>query len=57
MSPSQWLLDLLVCPEDKTPVRLTPDGQGLKCTACRRIYPIRDDIPVMLVSEATVAPD
>jgi hypothetical protein len=56
MSPSQWLLDLLVCPEDKTPVRLTADGAGLRCATCRRIYPIRDDIPVMLVSEATVDP-
>jgi uncharacterized protein YbaR (Trm112 family) len=52
---SQELLDILACPECKTPVRLTPDGRGLKCQTCRRVYPIRDDIPVMLQEEATVA--
>ena len=26
----------------------------LKCVECRRVYPIRDDIPVMLVDEATI---
>jgi uncharacterized protein len=51
---SQDLLDILVCPECKTPVKLTPDGNGLKCQTCRRVYPIRDDIPVMLPEEAAV---
>jgi LSD1 subclass zinc finger protein len=51
---SQELLDILVCPECKTPVKLTPDSNGLKCQTCRRVYPIRDDIPVMLPEEATV---
>jgi uncharacterized protein YbaR (Trm112 family) len=58
MAPEQWMLDLLVCPECRSDVRLKPDGSGLKCVACHRVYPIRDDIPVMLVSEAVVeAPD
>ncbi|MGH9796298.1 MAG: Trm112 family protein, partial [Candidatus Acidiferrales bacterium] len=30
------------------------DQQGLKCSTCRRVYPIRDDIPVMLVDEARI---
>jgi uncharacterized protein YbaR (Trm112 family) len=30
------------------------DGQGLKCDQCRRVYPVKDDIPVMLLDEATV---
>ena len=55
MAIPQELLDILVCPECKTPVRLTPDGNGLKCQTCRRVYPIRDDIPVMLPEEAAVA--
>ena len=55
MAISQELLDILVCPECKTPVKLTPDQSGLKCQTCRRVYPIRDDIPVMLPEEATVA--
>jgi uncharacterized protein len=51
---SQELLDILVCPLCKAPVKLTPDGQGLKCGQCRRVYPIKDDIPVMLVDEAKI---
>ena len=54
MAVSKELLDILVCPECKTPVRLTSDGKGLKCSACRRVYPIRDDIPVMLPEEARI---
>jgi len=51
---SQELLEILVCPLCKTPVKLTLDQQGLKCATCRRVYPIRSDIPVMLVDEATI---
>ena len=52
MAISQELLDILVCPVCKTPVKLTPGNSGLKCQTCRRIYPVRDDIPVMLPEEA-----
>jgi uncharacterized protein YbaR (Trm112 family) len=51
----QELLDILVCPVCKTPVKMLPDGSGLKCQTCRRVYPVRDDIPVMLPEEASVA--
>jgi uncharacterized protein YbaR (Trm112 family) len=51
---SQQLLDLLVCPLCKTPVKMTPDEKGLKCGTCHRVYPVRDDIPVMLVDEARI---
>jgi len=54
MAVSKELLEILVCPLCKTPVRLTPDGKGLKCATCRRVYPIREDIPVMLVDEARI---
>lgn len=54
MAVSKELLDILVCPVDKTPVKLTPDQQGLQCSSCHRVYPIRNDIPVMLVDEARV---
>lgn len=57
MSIPQELLEILVCPVCKTPVRLIADNSGLKCSSCRRIYPVRDDIPVMLPEEATVAPE
>jgi len=52
MPVSQALLDILVCPECKQPVKLTEKQDGLRCAACRRIYPIIDDIPVMLVDKA-----
>ena len=54
MAVSKELLDILVCPFCKTAVKLTSDQQGLKCSTCHRVYPIRDDIPVMLVDEARV---
>ncbi len=46
---SQDLLDILVCPIDKSPVRL--EGETLVCTECGRVYPIVDGIPNMLVEE------
>lgn len=52
MAVSKELLDILVCPICKTPVKVTSDQQGLKCGTCQRVYPIRNDIPVMLVDEA-----
>ncbi len=48
------LLEILVCPACKKPVHLVHDGAGLKCDACGRVYPIKDDIPVMLIDEATI---
>jgi uncharacterized protein len=57
MAVSQELLEILVCPLCKTPVKLTPDGKGLKCSTCHRVYPVRDDIPVMLIDEARIEPE
>ena len=54
MAVSQDLLDILVCPLCRVPVKMTPDQQGLKCSKCHRVYPIRDDIPVMLIDEAKI---
>jgi len=54
---SQELLEMLVCPLCKASVKLTPDQQGLKCSICHRVYPIRSDIPVMLIDEATIDKD
>ena len=47
------LLDILACPNCKTPVSLVKDGTALKCSQCNRVYPIKDEIPVMLIDEAT----
>jgi uncharacterized protein YbaR (Trm112 family) len=51
------LLAILVCPVCKTPVDMLANGLSLKCRSCRRVYPIRDDIPVMLPEEAKIALD
>ena len=52
---SKDLLDILACPLCKSEVRLVDmnnDEKGLKCSDCKRIYPIKDGIPVMLTDEA-----
>lgn len=51
---SKELLEILVCPQCKGDLELKSDSSGLKCLQCRRVYPIRDDIPVMLIDEATI---
>ena len=50
----QDLLEILVCPVCKEPVVLTEKNTGLKCGKCRRVYPIQDDIPIMLVDAAKI---
>jgi uncharacterized protein YbaR (Trm112 family) len=54
MTLSKELLEILACPLCKEEVQPTPDGNGLKCVRCHRVYPIRDGIPVMLVDEAVI---
>lgn len=52
------LLDILVCPLCKGPLVYKKKEQELICKGDRLAYPIRDDIPVMLIEEArTLAPD
>jgi len=50
------LLEILVCPACKTPLVMKEDGGSLKCGACHRVYPVREDIPILLVDEATIEP-
>jgi len=50
------LLEVLACPNCKTPVTLVKDGTAVKCNTCKRVYAIKDDIPVMLIDEATIEP-
>ncbi len=51
----KYALDILVCPICKTRLELLGDESGLKCVSCRRVYPVRDDIPVMMPEEAKIA--
>ena len=46
------LLDILVCPVTKSSLVYDKHNQELISVAARLAYPIRDDIPVMLESEA-----
>jgi hypothetical protein len=46
------LLDILVCPQCKNALEYDAQAQELICRQDKLAYPIRDDIPVMLVDEA-----
>jgi uncharacterized protein YbaR (Trm112 family) len=52
MAISQELLDILACPKCKGELQITEKQDGLVCQACKLVYPIREDIPVMLIDEA-----
>ncbi len=52
MSLSPELLEILACPKCKGPIRLLKDETAILCEACRLAYPVRDEIPVMLIDEA-----
>jgi uncharacterized protein YbaR (Trm112 family) len=56
MAISPELLDILRCPQCKSRVQIDEAETRLKCVnaECGLVYPIRDEIPVMLVEEATV---
>ena len=46
------LLEILACPQCKGDVVLTDAQDALVCGACKLRYPIKDDIPIMLIDEA-----
>ena len=48
------LLEILACPQCHAPLRVDDAAQELVCTsdACGLAYPVRDDIPVLLIDEA-----
>jgi uncharacterized protein YbaR (Trm112 family) len=46
------LLEILVCPNDRGDVDYHEDEQVIVCRTCGYRYPVRDDIPVMLIDEA-----
>jgi uncharacterized protein len=49
------LLEILVCPACHGKLDYSEPKQTLTCTACRRIYPIRDGLPVLLIDQARLA--
>jgi uncharacterized protein len=48
------LLEILVCPACRSQLNYSEPKQTLTCTACRRVYPIRDGLPVLLIDQATI---
>ncbi|MHC1712051.1 MAG: Trm112 family protein [Solidesulfovibrio sp.] len=46
------LLTILACPKCKGRTDPLGAGEGLACPTCGVVYPVRDDIPIMLVEEA-----
>jgi uncharacterized protein YbaR (Trm112 family) len=51
---TEALLALLVCPVTRTPLRWDEGRQELVSEAAGLAYPVRDDVPVLLVDEARV---
>jgi hypothetical protein len=52
MSLAPELLDILVCPKCKGDLEHRAAPEALVCRACRLVYAVEDDIPIMLIDEA-----
>jgi uncharacterized protein YbaR (Trm112 family) len=57
MPLSDWLLDILVCPESRKPLIYFEQEGFLFCPASRLRYPIHEDVPSLLAEEATRVED
>ena len=51
---SEELLERLRCPACRVALAFRQDKQDFRCDGCKRVYPIRDGVPVLLVEEATL---
>jgi hypothetical protein len=56
MPLSPELKEILACPKCKGPLAFREEQAEIHCERCRLAYPIRDDIPVMLLDEARPLP-
>jgi uncharacterized protein YbaR (Trm112 family) len=57
MALDQQLLDILACPDDKGPLLYFASEQALYNPRLKRRYDVRDDIPILLIDEATTVDD
>jgi uncharacterized protein YbaR (Trm112 family) len=48
-----YLLEVIICPVCKAKVVARPDHTALDCQGCKRVYPMRNGIPIMLKEQAT----
>lgn len=53
MGIDKTLLDIIACPKCKGDLKLKDDESGLICAGCKLFYEIKEDIPNMLIDEAT----
>lgn len=54
MAVAPELIELLICPACHGEIEYKDRRNLIICTSCGRQYPVRDNIPVMLVEEATI---
>jgi uncharacterized protein YbaR (Trm112 family) len=47
------LLDVLACPKCKGTLEYREEKAELRCLACKLVYHVKDDIPIMLIDQAT----
>ncbi|MGH3497113.1 MAG: Trm112 family protein [Nocardioidaceae bacterium] len=52
MNLDPTLLEIMVCPACRATLSVDHDAEELVCNGCGLAYPVRDDIPIMLVDEA-----
>ena len=57
MSLNKVLLEVLACPQCKGDIEPVDNEEGLKCPVCAVVYPIKDEIPIMLIDEAVPVAD
>ncbi len=57
MSLNKELVEILACPVCKESLVLLPQEDGLLCEPCQTVYPVKEDIPVMLPEEAVQLAD
>lgn len=53
----QDVLEKLRCPVCLLPLQYQVQPESLRCGQCCRVYPVRDELPILLVEEATVEPE
>ena len=51
------MLQLLVCPQTKGPLEYDEEAQELVSKKAKLAYPVRDGVPILLISEARTIED
>ena len=54
MKITEEFVEMMICPACQSKLRLREDASAIKCLGCRRVYPIEDDMPMMLADKATI---